>query len=461
MVLAMQQMGCAQAAGAVLGGMLSVGHNSFKNSWPKLEEKIGAMQVILGNTILEENLRKEKELSPVDENGYCKICASIDAGWNNKGSGKSYHSDSCHHITVGNRTNLVIALHYMSKRCSKCESRKKNKEKNSTEIPLRKNTENSMDDTNKVEETNPVKVATINNTPGDTCDDPALCPRNYDGSSKGMESHGALYSCVNLHENHNVIYEIIVMDDDSSTENILKWNFADALEAELISEIPLTAGGNKKTDKGQLPLTHPPIKRLADINHRNRCMAGKVYNLARLPKKKSMCSTADAERLKRNMNSALHEFKSHDFPTFKRMIWAVLNHHFNIHDTCGDWCRSRRHAGNAKELAKLHYRCKDKNAELYTQLLAIWEVYCTDECLKEVHHKWHTNKCESMHQFITKFVRKCYHLCRSIVGKARMYLAVGLDSVGYEEYYRSILYLLEFEYDEITTFSHHQLLDKN
>jgi hypothetical protein len=60
MVLAMQQMGCAQAAGAVLGGMLSVGHNCFKNIWPKLEEKIGAMQVILGNTILEENLRKEK-----------------------------------------------------------------------------------------------------------------------------------------------------------------------------------------------------------------------------------------------------------------------------------------------------------------------------------------------------------------------------------------------------------------
>jgi hypothetical protein len=40
---------------------------------------------------------------------------------------------------------------------------------------------------------------------------------------------------------------------------VLKWNFVDALEAALIDEIPKTLGGNKTTDKGQLPLTHPPI----------------------------------------------------------------------------------------------------------------------------------------------------------------------------------------------------------
>ena len=127
------------------------------------------------------------------------------------------------------------------------------------------------------------------------------------------------------------------MDDDSSTENILKWNFQEALDNQLIDKLPTTAIGGKKVDKGQLPLTHPPITRLADINHRNRCMAGKIYKLARQAKKYSQCSTADAERLKRNMNSALHEFKSHDFVTFKSQIWAVLYHHFDIHDTCGDW----------------------------------------------------------------------------------------------------------------------------
>jgi hypothetical protein len=50
---------------------------------------------------------------------------SIDAGWNNHGSGKAYNSDLGHHI-MGNRSGLVVALvHYMSKHCSKCEAGEK------------------------------------------------------------------------------------------------------------------------------------------------------------------------------------------------------------------------------------------------------------------------------------------------------------------------------------------------
>ena len=63
---------------------------------------------------------------------------------------------------------------------------------------------------------------------------------NYLGSSKGMEAHGALTSCIHLHQRHKVVYEIIVMDDDSSTENILKWNYVEALDARLITTIPTT-----------------------------------------------------------------------------------------------------------------------------------------------------------------------------------------------------------------------------
>jgi hypothetical protein len=90
-----------------------------------------------------------------------------------------------------------------------------------------------------------------------------------------------------------------------------------AFDAHLIDEIPTTASGGKKVDNGKLPFSHPPIERLDDISHRNRCMAGKVYKLARLPKYKSECTMADAERLKRNMNSALHQYKSHDFVTLQ------------------------------------------------------------------------------------------------------------------------------------------------
>ena len=288
-----------------------MGPSLLRNSWARLEETIGIAQIRLANTVINENIEKEKALSAMDDMERHLFCVSIDARWNNRGSGKSYNSDSCHHITVGNRSGLVVALHYMSKRCGTCERKTKKSDK-------------SIDEVEDEEQDNEQDHHNAN-----------MCPRNYLGSSKGMECTGALKSCLHLHAHHNVVYETIVMDDDSSTENILKWNMKKAFDAKIIDEIPTTACGGKKVDKGQLPFTHPPIVRLADINHRNRCMAGKIYKLARLAKYKSECTTADAERLKRNMNSALHQYKSHDFATFKRMIWAVLYHHFDVHDLCG------------------------------------------------------------------------------------------------------------------------------
>jgi hypothetical protein len=138
---------------------------------------------------------KEKELSEKDDKGCYLFCVSIDAGWNNHGSGKSYNSDSGHHITIGNHSGLVVALYHISKRCSKCEAGEKMG-----------------------------KVVAC---------DASVCARNYHGSSKGMQS------CKHLHQNHNI---------DVLTENSLKWIFVDALEAGLIGQIPTTPAGNKKVD---------------------------------------------------------------------------------------------------------------------------------------------------------------------------------------------------------------------
>jgi hypothetical protein len=422
MVLALQCLGSGHAGAGIIGAMLGILPDAFHSKWSVLEEAIGKTQVLLGNDILSENIEREKELSKQDKYGRYLFCVSIDGGWNNRGSGRAYNSDSGHHITVGNRSGLVVALHYMSKRCSKCEMETKTGKRN--------------------------------------LHDPNVCARNYEGSSKGMEAHGALKSCLNLHRNHNIVYEIIVMDDDSSTENILTWNFEEAIKEGMMTKAPLTAKGNKKSDNGQLPTTHPKITRLADHNHRCRCWAGKCYNHAYAKGEKSECKAADAERLKRNLTYALHQYKGEDFETFKQMIWAVLYHHFNVHDTCGDWCRYLQNKENPEELKKLFYRCKLKNAKLYEQLLEIWKTYGSDASLRQVHHAWHTNKCESMNQFIAKFIRKSEHLCRTIVGRARTNLAVSIDSVGYEEYYRTLFPLLNLDYDETILNTHHVRLDK-
>jgi hypothetical protein len=50
---------------------------------------------------------------------------------------------------------------------------------------------------------------------------PTVCSRkNYEGSSKGMEAHGALLTCLKLHQNHNMVYKFVVMDDDSLSDGI-------------------------------------------------------------------------------------------------------------------------------------------------------------------------------------------------------------------------------------------------
>jgi hypothetical protein len=47
------------------------------------------------------------------------------------------------------------------------------------------------------------------------------CPRNYEGSSKGMEASAALLLTKEMFQNGNVIIDKIVADDDSSMKAIV------------------------------------------------------------------------------------------------------------------------------------------------------------------------------------------------------------------------------------------------
>jgi hypothetical protein len=126
MILAMQHLGCGMTGAAVIGRLLSICFNPMASCWNRIEEKIGKAQIKLGEEIIVENINKEKKLSEKTCEGKSKLCVSIDAGWNNRGSGSSYNSDSGNHtITVGNRSRRFVVLHYMSKRCNKCEKEAK------------------------------------------------------------------------------------------------------------------------------------------------------------------------------------------------------------------------------------------------------------------------------------------------------------------------------------------------
>ncbi len=147
---------------------------------------------------------------------------------------------------------------------------------------------------------------------------------------------------------------------------------------------------------------------------------------------------------------------SEAFATLKYIIWAILHHHFGSHDNCDDWCAWLQNKDNPKALKKFFYHCKVKDVALYQQIMGIWNTYCLDEALLDLHHEWHTNKCESLNQFVTKFILKSKHLCRTIVGQAPTNLAVGLASIGYENYYRTLFNLLGVSYNQVILLLHHR-----
>jgi hypothetical protein len=171
-----------------------------------------------------------------------------------------------------------------------------------------------------------------------------------------MEAHGTLKSITHLHLKHTAVMEHIMMDNDSlSGANILQWDTDAAIVEGKLLLWPRMPAGKKKGNKGELLLSHPQWKKLANHNHHMRCLARRCFKLACAVKAVSLLTVADAERLKRNYCYTVHKFKTYDFPTFKRMIWAVLYPHFGVHNTCGDWCPWLRNKDNPKALENLFY----------------------------------------------------------------------------------------------------------
>jgi hypothetical protein len=98
------------------------------------------------------------------------------------------------------------------------------------------------------------------------------CPRNHEGSSKGIEAKAAL-ECVDrvwsISETR-AFKDIICIDGGASTITYLSHSFAD-LDAMQMPR-PTTKVGVQKTakrsNKGRLPKNHPPTKFLAGLCHR-------------------------------------------------------------------------------------------------------------------------------------------------------------------------------------------------
>jgi hypothetical protein len=131
------------------------------------------------------------------------------------------------------------------------------------------------------------------------------CPKNYTGSSKGMEAKAAL-DCVNQvgssHADIEGFVSMICLDDGASTRAYLQHSFAN-LDDKNLPHLKNKKGETKtgkRNNKGKLGKDHPIIQFLADLSHRVRTFAKYVYALKNTTIGQSEMNDIDCLRLKCN-----------------------------------------------------------------------------------------------------------------------------------------------------------------
>jgi hypothetical protein len=122
------------------------------------------------------------------------------------------------------------------------------------------------------------------------------------------------------------------------------------------------------------------------------------------------------------------------FEKFKIAGKASFEHHWNNHQFCGAWCQAKGWNEEEKKKYKHKYRDKVRNMREYEQQLIIVTKFTKDKRMAQVYHEWLNTKTESIHGLIVNIClpKRSYYFCQTICcGKARTFLAVSINSLGY------------------------------
>lgn len=379
-----------------------------------------------------------------------RVDGCADMGWQQKGSGRKRNSKSGHALIIGMETRKVIAKSLCSKGCGFCKTWY---------------TRNSIDE----------------------APPPHECFINHEGSSGCMEPKAVLQMYVWLFE-QCVIVERFVADDDSSIKAKMKWSNADHKLNHNTTSAPriVNSKGNVVTrpDYGALPRHMPEPGFVADPNHRRKTLASALYALAALGKtspdeqQKQHEKRLEAQKKAAENNNKKPTKKVDTNKTWTPRPWnctmtkmdcrrlsknfafmartlqykatdaeivdagkAVVEHHFDNHQHCGDWCRRKLQLNNAtgNNTAAKFYRDKVKDSELYERLLSIMGRFLTLEALKEVAHNMDTCANESFNNTIAWLAPKNKVYCGTNSLANRISIALGISTLGTLVYFEGLL----------------------
>ena len=322
-------------------------------------------------------------------------------GWPTKGSGKAYNSHTGFGHMVGVYSKKVLFSKILCGLCHICDNAKKSNKK------AKKHD----------------------------------CIKNWDGSSKRMEAQAILDMCISCPYNRNFVAHWIISDDDSSMRAVLRH-----------AKLFLNSGKKDPEDKGLLPthIIEPEFK--ADPSHRNKVVAKYFYKLKKLSVKKSRMTGDIAKRLKRSWGYMLKQNRGGTIEEFVDAAKSVLNHTFDDHRFCKDWCQALKAAkeGLVYNNPRGWLSRDTKEGELlYQQIEEITSKYGSIFYLLQSMHQFDTQTNEALNQSQACLTPKAkvFHSSRSF--HYRHAITVGCHNWGFDIFWKKLFDDLGITYSNL------------
>jgi hypothetical protein len=121
---------------------------------------------------------------------------------------------------------------------------------------------------------------------------------------------------------------------------------------------------------------------------------------------------------------------------------AVLEHHFDVHTDCGDFCKRKKELAEGIKKDTKVYRSKERDKDLYDLLVPILAEFITIERLEEIGHGWHTNVNESFNNSSSYIAPKNRVFAGSNLLRARLSIALGIKLDGFDKFFRKVFQAL-------------------
>lgn len=147
----------------------------------------------------------------------------------------------------------------------------------------------------------------------------------------------------------------------------------------------------------------------------------------------------DTTRIAKNFGYMARSLKTMEPDEHVPAALAALDHHFDMHDGCGDWCRRKDETPEQRLASKRYYRDATKDKALFVKLQEMMSRFVTKERLTEIAHGMDTNANESFNNTVSWLAPKNKVHCGSRSLNNRMSMAMGITSVGVLEHFKRLL----------------------